>query len=524
MADEPREPRRTTPQQQQEARSRKQLGDRLIEYGWSSNAFEWDYGEDEFIQIQENGISTGLTFMAQVKSTSSLESLRLKTDPERLAYVLEKKDLVHWAKFTDPVVLVIWDINTRSGVWEMVPILLKQLDASNPGWRETDSPTVHLLAKNRTDDAGLRRLRYAVADSRLPLVKEPLRFSLRTSFPNTPEGIAAREALDRALHGEHPTVLDGQFIEALKYEGWMGRAYGQPEKPQFIQITPKLSKKTRLPVRLELDHEGGTIAVPHVGLRQVKARKNEALLTNEHERGPLQFELLITGPTAEETIGVDLRYFQARPGRTVHEESEAVAFLLASRRGGQLRVIGHKSGQLFFSVPLPARPSSKEDEIFQRRARFLETLRFLQQKVAKLGVFSLAKGVTEDDVQGALRLFAFLRDGKATVVGTFSFKITSVEELMIAPDGQLRFDLGRRSLKLFGLQVPLGRGYLEVAHPDEFLEKIRRRTARRKGKKPIKITFKKLEAVEVFPDLATELDGSQIASATTREEPPDSPP
>ena len=67
MSDRP--PRRLSPQLEQEARSVAQFKEAMA----GSNFFlpERDLGEDLLVQLYDDGISTGLSFYAQLKSTST---------------------------------------------------------------------------------------------------------------------------------------------------------------------------------------------------------------------------------------------------------------------------------------------------------------------------------------------------------------------------------------------------------------------------------------------------------------------
>ncbi len=66
------EPRRLSPQKEQEDRSRHQVGECLV--GWNYNPIGEDLGEDVLVQVYDDGRSTGLGFTLQLKSTTKLKS------------------------------------------------------------------------------------------------------------------------------------------------------------------------------------------------------------------------------------------------------------------------------------------------------------------------------------------------------------------------------------------------------------------------------------------------------------------
>jgi hypothetical protein len=64
---------RYSPQQQQENISRKQFEEFLEQHQWITNDVVPDLGEDILVRIYDKGISTGLSFYVQLKSTSNLK-------------------------------------------------------------------------------------------------------------------------------------------------------------------------------------------------------------------------------------------------------------------------------------------------------------------------------------------------------------------------------------------------------------------------------------------------------------------
>jgi hypothetical protein len=132
--------RRFTPEQRQEDRSAGQLQDLMGELGWNLSRLK-DLGEDFLVQIYDKGVSTGLAFLVQLKSTSNKESLRIKSAPGVLRYRLEVKDLLHWEVSTTLVVLIVWDVSERAGYWQPVPAITRELDARGKVWRKKGKVT-----------------------------------------------------------------------------------------------------------------------------------------------------------------------------------------------------------------------------------------------------------------------------------------------------------------------------------------------------------------------------------------------
>jgi Domain of unknown function (DUF4365) len=97
-----------------------------------------------------------LSFQAQLKSISDVDRFVPKSSTGTLAYRLKAADLKHWEVAAQLIVVVVWDVTTKSGVWLTVPDIIKQL--AN-GWREQRTVTVTFPRANGTDDDSLLRLR-----------------------------------------------------------------------------------------------------------------------------------------------------------------------------------------------------------------------------------------------------------------------------------------------------------------------------------------------------------------------------
>ncbi len=150
-------------EQRQEDRSEGQIKERFAELGWPCDRLGRDLGEDLSVRIYDEGASSGLTFLVQLKSVADAEKRKRKKIPA-LGYDLEVKDLLHWEVSTTLVVLVVWDVAERRGWWRPIAEMIRELDAANKGWRKRKNVAVSVRLANGTDDEGLRRLRWAVAD------------------------------------------------------------------------------------------------------------------------------------------------------------------------------------------------------------------------------------------------------------------------------------------------------------------------------------------------------------------------
>jgi hypothetical protein len=87
-------PRRLSPQMQQENVSWGQLQECLAD--WNCNSLKRDIGEDFHVGILDDGRSTGLTFLVQLKSVTDWRPFVRVGHADEVHYRIEVGDLEHW--------------------------------------------------------------------------------------------------------------------------------------------------------------------------------------------------------------------------------------------------------------------------------------------------------------------------------------------------------------------------------------------------------------------------------------------
>lgn len=102
---------RYSAQQKQENISKPQIEEFFESHNFITSPVTPDLGEDSLVRIYENGVSTGLSFYLQLKSTSNIQKHTLKSG--EISYVFRTKDIDHWACQNVSVLLVIWDISQK---------------------------------------------------------------------------------------------------------------------------------------------------------------------------------------------------------------------------------------------------------------------------------------------------------------------------------------------------------------------------------------------------------------------------
>src|SRR5258708_16699255 len=140
------EPVRFTSEKQQELIRRSQFCERLVEFGWIPVSSE-DLGEDVIVHIYFEGRATGASFYVQEKSIINLDARR---KGDFLPYSFEVKDLIHWEKFVQPVILLVWDIKLREGRWTLLKDAIKEIDQKRPKSRGQKETTLHIPSHHTT--------------------------------------------------------------------------------------------------------------------------------------------------------------------------------------------------------------------------------------------------------------------------------------------------------------------------------------------------------------------------------------
>ena len=239
-------PIRYTPQKQQERISRRQFCERLEEFGWIAGRPDEDLGEGFIVHIYFQGRATGVTFHVQLKSVTNLTERR---QGDYLVYDFEVKDLKHWADFSMPVALVIWDVKLREGRWALVDAVIRDLDQRRPQWRTNKSKVrVHIPWANTTDNAGFVQLKQSIGRYFYPLIttNKPLEgIQMKFKFPNMKEGRLAYVTLERVIKEGEPGLVKAEFIEDFNLE--------KIPEPLFLEYLKKIAsiqKKTGQFIRL----------------------------------------------------------------------------------------------------------------------------------------------------------------------------------------------------------------------------------------------------------------------------------
>jgi Domain of unknown function (DUF4365) len=457
--------RRTSREQQGEDRSEGQLKDRFAALGWPCDRVGRDPGEDLNVRIHDDGASTGLTFLVQLKSTTDSAALKRKRSAA-LAYPLEVKDLLHWEVSVTLVVLVVWDVERQTGWWRPIPEIIKDLDATTKGWRKQKAAAVSVPLANGTDEAGLQQLQWAVARHSLPLNQGRNSFALFLSFALTEEGRRGAAALRNALDAGEPVELIGERLQRVAGPESPRRAHGDDFQPVSIQVAAETHDRS-FPIRIEVESSEGRALYPCVELRRVKSGNNRLVMTNKQQKHPF----LITLEMTQERMALDFK--PRRATRDACEAREAAAFALAvNARDAIVRISNLDNRDPATALVSSERAPEETLEQLRRWYAFTDKLCFIQQRMRATDRLLIKNDPTSEEVASTNKLFNILRDGKLERTENFSFTVPPSERAVGVGDGPVHIYIEGEKETLFGVDIALGRIKQTVQDRAIFLEAL----------------------------------------------------
>lgn len=491
--------RRLSRQQQQEYRSRDQLADRFDEYGWIPDPISRDLGEDFIVRIYNEGISTGLAFFVQLKSTDDLDRLEIKGG--YTSYPLKVKDLIHWDSSAPPVFVIIWDVNRLTGCWTSVHDAIAELDKRKSNWRNQKKVRVRIPRSNGTDDEGMCRIRQCVAYYCYPIVSKGRDVEIHATFtfPDTPEGQASRVALERHLAAGDVAEIDGEFIRELEFSDWWTRLFGEMDPSTGRLILGSRPSEQSVPVRLDLiPPDGDGYVFPYADFMVIKQGFDEFTVSNEHQPVALHFQFVFKRSEQHFTASVKLN----GPGANVQETRDVLQFLKALAKGGKMRMTFRRTGKVLDGF-LPGGVVDPPNPDF---VDLIDTLCLIQQKTGRSLALRPDWAVSHRDVVRAREIVVIFETGRiaygdATVTGRFQKEALELmlEAYQSGRPIKFRITSDETHVELLGVKISLGpvTRYIsgEIGTPTVGLEST---VSRMEAEDDLEVNLVNAEVIEEF--------------------------
>lgn len=345
MMEQPKRARRRTPEQGRGEVGQAQMVAFFRALGWPCDEIQSDYGEDLLVRVFEDGIATGLSFLAQVKSTDDFSRYRTKNKKgktDNVHYDVAVADLRHWEHSVPSVFLFLWNTQEQNGFWLPLPETLAKLNKEKPGWRRSKTVRLNFTADFSCEKQGLELLRIHLLQHNSQMVSQILTEHMELSFPTTPEGETDLQRFREHLDTGEVVTLNGEYLQTSESAK---RLYGSINKWETTLTAHPIPDPEALAMRFEIRSQDGHIAMlPLVQMHRIEKGKLQVTYANGHPKTPYSPEIKATPfftklvcPMEDEEAGLKLSISTHNSIPSVQEAREAFPFLRAFLRGGEFR-------------------------------------------------------------------------------------------------------------------------------------------------------------------------------------------
>jgi hypothetical protein len=399
---------RDSVQQKQERISRKQFEEFLETNEWITGSVDPDLGEDILVRIYDKGISTGISFYTQLKSTDNIQKYVLKSGS--ISYPIKVKDLIHWDAQALPVLLVIWDICQRKGWWIEITNAIAGLTARNDSWRSKDpkkTVKIHIPLDHELNDINLQNLRQTFADHFYPIISKgkDLEFRVKFSFPPTQEGEEGFAQLQNHFKAGNKIKIDGKYITEFVPSEWWNRLFGEIKVEQLVLGTSTGSKIR--PMQIEFwSPRYGSEKLVYVELKLEKQGTEEITLSNKHQDHPFQIQVTIN----KITNSLNLKFNSTVCGKNACTAKQSLQIERIYETGGEVRITALDSGHTI-TIKHPPIPEGKFNRNKNKRLNFIEKVCIIQNAFAEEIIFPEDCGIKSEDIAAVDELLSILDSG-----------------------------------------------------------------------------------------------------------------
>lgn len=402
--------KRITYQQKIGNKGQLQIAEMFTQYDWQPRPLSPDLGEDLIVDIYDNGVSAGLAFYVQIKSSEDISKFQIKNG--NFSYLLEVKDLMHWQDYLPPVFILLWDTSKRYGHWIMANEIIKELDKENPKWRKQNKVKVRLPSNNTTGDTGLKGLRKKLAWSQWDTIRsgKNLEMKFDLSFPNDPLAKIEEEGVRQFLAGGETVTISGKYITKIQYSDWYERKFGKPEIHPEGKLVLGPTKSERVDkLRLTfLSLQGNIVKTQNIEIKATRVGNEKITFSNEHLPTPFLCNISI------EYTGLLSMTMSLKGSKTSAQEALIAYDLFEKlRHGGRIRVEVLTNAQDWGEwgkneIPIPEKSFPELDKSFKKT---LQKLSLIEQKTGV--VFSLGdKGIDEKNWRIVNRVYEIIQNGR----------------------------------------------------------------------------------------------------------------
>lgn len=373
---------------------------------WVVEGDDPDFGEDELVSIYDEGEWSGIRFLVQIKGTQR-DIGELIVYGNQLSWSVEAKNLRRWDQSSNPVIFVIWNIDTRTGYWVYVRNEIERLDKANIQWRNGNqgSVTLHVPYENVLDADALKVLRALLANFWLPIYQRdqnPLQKTVTFSFdPETEEGKHLDKAVSDLFDHGGMVKVDSKYIKAITYSKWYERLFGIDQPTRILSGETTLQShadSAPFPFRIEVHNNNEPIFQFETVFRVTDGGLKTYTLSNKDHYFPLTLALRL--PRKGIKSNPLLSYHIKDMGMDVLQSRELLQLLKALEDGTKLVFLTLSDNMKDFELDIPYH--HVDFRIPPEYHRLVEQLCQVQRKFGKrisLREIELTEEITREAVE-----------------------------------------------------------------------------------------------------------------------------
>jgi hypothetical protein len=231
---------------------------------------------------------------------------------------------------------------------------------------------------------------------------EPITIKFKLVYPNTPEGIAAREGFTRHISTGSPVTVPQSFLSDVEMPKFL-RPFLKTDQVSHLVIGPRRWPKP-LAGSLLITPEGGpAITIDGLEFRAVQAGQNEVTLDNSHQLTQWHFKIRLN--KKEQSANVTFDWKAER--KNVKRELDKAKLWGALTVGCRLALVNADTGLNLFEGKLAPRRDEGPPAGY---ADFLEQVLLIQTRTG-IPVTIPARNISQDEIRVIYELAARLRNG-----------------------------------------------------------------------------------------------------------------
>jgi hypothetical protein len=289
--------------------------------------------------------------------------------------------------------------------------------------------------------------------------EKPLAFHIAFEFPNTEDGKAHMEALERFRETGKPVKIPITYIKSLEYPDFLKQVYPAITNEGFLRFSPLPHPKPLLLKCEIVSDDGDRFVIDYIHLTCIQSGQKEITFTNESQPIPFKIQQVIhfDGRPSNFHMSIDLD-----DSPNVHQQLLHAQLMRCTSKPHTMRFINLETGMLVASGRNETGAcESPHEEIIEALAA-LDTLQIKSNKL----VYLPERDLTDEELQDIAMLRSLFRTGTvgaslsnvfASMVITDEDRVEQTQMLQRLSSGEgLLFLEQEETLSLFGEQYTLG--------------------------------------------------------------------